>query len=292
MSWKALLVKLLSVLLRPGWRARCVGVPVCRLLRALAPRKNVARRNIAIALPDASDAQRRAVLSGTYDNLVWTGLEFIMLQRDPRQVLEWVEAEGDEILESCRGRGAILLTGHVGNWELTAAWVAQRGHRLTAIVRESDDRGERGLIEGMRARLGVRSLSKRAPMTRAVSLLRRGEFLGILPDQHGGRDGIRVPFFGVPTSTSLGSAAFAYLTGLPIVPLFSHRIAPCRHKLTVFPPLEWKRAADRDATIEEITVKVNRAMERMVLEAPDQWLAQHKRFKELYGGGREKPVPR
>ena len=92
MSWKALLVKLLSVLLRPGWRARCVGVPVCRLLRALAPRKNVARRNIAIALPDASDAQRRAVLSGTYDNLVWTGLEPIVperVRRTPEIVRRW-----------------------------------------------------------------------------------------------------------------------------------------------------------------------------------------------------------
>ena len=149
-------------------------------------------------------------------------------------------------------------------------------------VRESDDRDERGLIADMRTRLGVMSMSKRAPMTRAVSLLKRGEFLGILPDQHGGNEGIPVPFFGLETSTSPGPAVFAHHTGAPLVPIFSHRIAPCRHRIRIAPPVEWQKLSNRDDTIRAVTRKINEVVEQMVHEAPDQWLAQHKRFKEYY----------
>ena len=282
MNWKSALVGALARFLRPGLRAQCTALPLSLLLRAAAPRRSVALQNLAIALPELSESERRELLSGTYNHMVWTAVEFIMLQRNPRLVLDWVETEGAELLGS--PQGAILLTGHVGNWELTAAWIAQSGHRVTAIVRESDDPSERGLINDMRSRVGVLTMSKNAPMTRAISLLRRGELLGILPDQHGGRDGIEVPFFGIKTSTSPGAAVFAYLTKLPLIPIYSRRLSPCRHRIRFGPVIEWEKLSTRDETIADITSKINRAVEQMVLEAPGQWLAQHKRFKGHYKG--------
>lgn len=218
----------------------------------------------------------------TYDNLAWVATETLALQRDPARVLEWVETEGADILCGLRNKAAILFTAHVGNWELMACWIAQfTADKLTVIVRESDDETERGLIATMRSRMGVTSISKRLPMTRVTSLLKRGECVGILPDQHGGKDGITLPYFGVETSTSPGPAVFAYLTGAPLVPISSRRIAPFRHKVLVEPPIEWHKLADRDETIRDITRKINESMERMVRAAPGQWLAQHRRFKEL-----------
>lgn len=286
MSWKTSLVDLIAAVLRPGWRTEALAVPLAALLRLAGPRASIARRNLEFALPNASPQERARLLRGTYEHMIRVGLETIMLQRDPKLALEWADAEGAERLDALRGKPAILLTGHVGNWELMACWIAQRGHKVTAIVRESDDREERGLIAAIRGRMGVASMSKRAPMTRAVSLLRRGEFLGILPDQHGGNDGISVPFFGLETSTSIGPAVFAYLTGAPLIPIFTRRVARGRHKIRIAPPIEWDKLANRDDTIREITRKINGTIEQMVLEAPDQWLAQHKRFKEYYGGGR------
>ena len=281
MSWKTACISALSKLLRPGFSSAAAAAFLLPPLKLVAPRKRIAMRNLEIALPDADDAERKKILAQTYDHLVWTGVEFIVLQKNPRAALDWVEAENGELLDELDGKGAILLTGHVGNWELTAAWIAQGGHKLTAIVRESDDEGERGLIEGMRAHVGVMSLSKTLPMTRSTSILKRGEFLGILPDQHGGPVGITVPFFGVETSTSPGPAVFAYLTGKPLVPIFSHRVAPFRHRIRVGEPIAWEKLADRDATVWSITKKINETVEQMVREAPGQWLAQHRRFREL-----------
>ena len=280
MSWKSALIGALSGFLRPGIRAEAVASPISLLLKTAAPRRSIAMQNLAIAMPWLSDEEKKIIVSGTYEHLVWTALEFIMLQRDPKQVLDWVDVEGAELLDS--PEGGIILSGHVGNWELGGAWIAQSGHKVTAIVREPDDISERGLIHEMRTRVGVMSMSKSAPMTRAVSLLKRGELLGILPDQHGGNEGIDAPFFGIKTPTSHGAAVFAYLTGRPLIPVFSRRISPCRHKIRFGPLVEWKKLGSRDDTIADITSRINSVMEQIVLEAPNQWLAQHKRFKGHY----------
>jgi KDO2-lipid IV(A) lauroyltransferase len=279
-SWKEAAVAALSRLLRPGIRANFLAMALSVPLWLIAPRRRVAAENLKIALPGASDSERKRILRGTYDHLIWTGIEFAMLQRDPRLALEWVDAENSSLLDSLDGHGAILLAGHVGNWELVAAWIAQSGHKVTAIVQETDDHG---MIERMRSRVGVTSMPKSVPMTRAAAVLRRGEFLGILPDQHGGGSGIPAAFFGLETSTSPGAAVFAYLTKKPLVPLFSRRVSPCRHLLRVGDPIEWSPRDSRDATIADITGRINREVERMILEAPDQWLAQHRRFREHYG---------
>jgi len=283
MSWKTSLVDFFSAVLEPGWRAEAVVRPLSALLGLVGPRKDTARRNLRLVLPDASPTELEKALRGTYENIVRVGVEVMILQRGPEQALEWVEPEGEEHLEALRGKPVISITGHVGNWELLACWLAQRGYKITAIVREPDDPDESGLITAMRARMGVASLSKRLPMTRAVSLLKRGELLGILPDQHGGVEGIPSPFFGLETPTSIGPAVFAWLTGAAILPVSTRRVAPFRHKLRIAPPIEWQKLDSRDETIREITGKVNAAVEDMIREAPDQWLAQHKRFRERGG---------
>lgn len=278
MSWKAAAAHAFARILRPGPIASGAAAVLSTLLKLSRVRRSVALRNLRIAFPSRSDGELREMLARSYEHLVWTGVEFLALQRDPAQVLDWVEAENEEGLDV---DGAILLTGHVGNWELTAAWIAQSGRKLTAIVRESDDEGEKDLIDGMRERCGVACMPKTAPMRRCVSLLRRGELLGILPDQHGGPTGICVPFFGVSTATSTGPAVFAHLTKKPLIPVFTRRISPFRHAIRIGEPIEWTERATREETIYDITKRVNEAVEQMVREAPGQWLAQHRRFREI-----------
>jgi KDO2-lipid IV(A) lauroyltransferase len=278
----AWLARAFSRVLRPGASSRLTAAILTSLLRLAGPRRAVAQENLSKALPEAPPEEIKRLIGETYAHIIWTGTEFLALQHDPAQVLDWVDAQGGEILDSLIGKGAILITGHVGNWEITAAWLAQRGYKVTAIVREPNDKGERGLIEDMRSRAGVRCLPKTASMTSAVSILKSGEFLGILPDQHGGSKGIKAPFFGVQTSTSQGPAFFAYLTGRPLIPIFSRRVEPFRHRIRIAPPIAWEKGAARDETILRVTTLINESIESMILEAPGQWLAQHRRFREIY----------
>jgi KDO2-lipid IV(A) lauroyltransferase len=253
------------------------------LLRVVPIRRAVAARNLEIALPDRTPAERKKILRQTYDHMVWMGIEFAALQSDPSQALRWMSVANPEALDD--SVGGILLACHVGNWELAAAWTAQSGHKLTAIVRESNDEGERGMIEEMRTRTGVRCLPKTAPMTRALSVLKRNEFLAIMPDQHGKGDAPYCPLFGVSTRTSQGPAVFAYLTDKPLVPVYTRRLAPFRHEMRFGEPIRWERRATRDETISDITLAINREIERIIRNAPGQWLAQHRRFRGEYGEG-------
>jgi KDO2-lipid IV(A) lauroyltransferase len=280
MSFKASAIRFLMKIVRPGAAAACLALLFKGLLRLVPIRKRTAARNIETAFPEKTPRERAAIVWKTYDHLVWIGLEFAALQRDPRLALDWVDFENESALDD--SQGGILLAGHVGNWELCCSRLAQGGHDVTAIVRESGDDGERGVIAEMRARAGWKFLSHKSPMTRALAVLRQNKFLAIMPDQHGGPSGIAAPFFGLATSTPQGPAVFAYLTKKPIIPVYTRRIRPFKHTMRVGEPIKWEDAGERGRTIYEITAAVNREMERMVRESPDQWLAQHKRFKEHY----------
>jgi KDO2-lipid IV(A) lauroyltransferase len=242
-------------------------------------RKRVARRNLEIVLPGHTAKERDKILWRTYDNLVWTGIEFTVLQREPVDVLDWIDVKNPEALDC---GGGILIACHVGNWELAVAWGVQSGLKITAIVREPPDLSERGVIAEMRMNAGVRFISKTAPMTQALGVLKRNEFLAIMPDQHGGGEGIKAPLFGLETATPRGAAVFAYLTKKPLIPVYTHRVAPFRHVMRFGEPIEWKMAGSRDETVLAITRAVNLEVERIIREAPDQWLAQHRRFREYY----------
>jgi KDO2-lipid IV(A) lauroyltransferase len=267
-------------MVRPGFVANVMAFFFNGILRICPIRKKVAERNLEIALPDRTPQERRGILWKTYDHLVWLGIEFAALQRDPAQAARWVDVEKPETLDD--SVGGILLACHVGNWELAASWAAQTGHKITAIVRDSEDTGERDTIEYMRMNAGVNCIPRTSPMTKALSILRRNEFLAIMPDQYGGEHCPKVPLFGIPTPTSEGAAVFAYLTKKPLLPIYTHRVAPFRHVIRFGNPIAWNDEGNRDRTIYGIIVAINREIERIIRDAPDQWLAQHRRFRDLY----------
>jgi KDO2-lipid IV(A) lauroyltransferase len=279
-NFKQATVKFLMKLSRPGVTGYCLAKFLCFLSRLVPVRKKVASRNLEIILPEKTPRERRRILRGTYNHLAWLGIEFLALQRNPSDVLKWVEVQNPEALDG--SAGGILLACHVGNWELAAAWVAQTGHKITVFSRNFKKAGELDVIEEIRLNAGVQLLITSSSMTKAISILRKNEFLAITPDQYGGSDGAEVPLFGLKTSTVQGPAVFAYLTKKPIIPVFTHRIAPFRHVIRLGSPIKWEDTGDRDKTIYGITRKVNEVVEQIILEAPDQWLAQHKRFRGHY----------
>ena len=137
----------------------------------IRPRGKVALDNLRQAFPDSDETWRRKTVRKCYRHISWMVAEYLSLVSDPSRVHFWVvEIEGKEILDDLRdsGRGAIILTGHVGNWELLAGWLAQSGYPLTAVVRNPDDPNLSELIETYRAALGVGTIEKHFIMKDAV----------------------------------------------------------------------------------------------------------------------------
>ncbi len=282
MGWKKTILISASRFSAPGWKAGILSGFLQAGLSCVRPRKQVALANLSLAYPDSEPSFRERTLREVYSHLAWMTAETLALQRDPAQSLSWiVRTEGEGFLRRPleSGQGIIVLTAHLGNWEFLAAWLCQRGYPLTAIVRDPDDRDYCETISAFRHRVGLKTLPKTANMKAAVTLLRNGGFLGILSDQSAGRtEGLPVPFMGHPAYTFAGAASLAILTGCPVVPVFSFREAPFRHRVEIHPPLPLPDSGDRREKILELTRLCNQAIEDAIRTCPGQWLWLHRRW--------------
>lgn len=265
----------------PGPRADVTAWVLSMLLKTIGPRKDVALQNMAIAFPDWDLSTRKRVLSKTYEHFVWILVEYLAGQNAPSSVLDWfVGTNGREWLDRAMEEktGAVLLFGHFGNWELLAGWLSFSGYPLDAMVREHDDPDLRELVNAYRKNMGMGSIPKDS-MREPVKRLKRGRFVGVAGDQNWGRMGIDAPFFGHNCSTAPGPAAYALLSGAPLIPIAAYRLGPFRYRFEAQEPIRVPDGGSKDAKIRQMTLEANRALEKMIRRAPEQWLWMHRRWR-------------
>jgi KDO2-lipid IV(A) lauroyltransferase len=206
----------------------------------------------------------------------------IFLFRPQSFLLSRVQVEGIEHLRSAmaQGKGALILTAHLGNWELLAASHVLTGFPLSVVVRLLDQPSLDRLVARFRARSLAELIDKRRAIAEVLSALRRQRMVGILLDQNASRrEGVFVPFFGVPASTSKGLALLALKTGAPVVPIFIHREPDGRHRVIVDPAVPLPRTGNRERDLVEATAAFTRIIEAKVRRWPEQWLWIHRRWK-------------
>ncbi len=282
MRGKARAINLLARFTRRGWRAGLLAGVLAGGLKCVRPRGRVAVENLRLAYPEATERWIRATVNGVYEHIAWMTAEYLALVKAPSQALDWiVTVKGKEILDQVKsaGSGAIILTGHIGNWELLAAWLAQSGYPLSAVVRNPDDEDLAELISAYRSGVGVGVFEKKFVMKDAVRFARNGGFLGLLPDQAWNTTGVSSRFLGSTCYTARGPAAIARLSGAPVVPVVSYRIAPFKHEVRICEPLPMVKTQDSEESLRENTARMNRALEKMILARPEQWLWLHRRWR-------------
>jgi len=246
-------------------------------------RRRVALGNLELALGGLPAAARRAIARANFRHLGVTALECCRLFfGPPGAMLGRVRLDGTEHVKSAlaEGRGAIYLTAHFGNWELLAASHALAGlPALNVVVRPLDNPFLDAVLAAGRAGHQMRLIPKRAALKGIRLALARGECVGILLDQHAGRHGAWVPFFGRPASTSRSLAVLALKTGAPVVPAFIRRLPDGEHQVTLEPAIPLVRTGDRERDVEVNTARFTAAIERQVRECPEQWFWVHRRWK-------------
>jgi KDO2-lipid IV(A) lauroyltransferase len=241
-------------------------------------RRHVAQRNLELCLPHLSPAEQSDLLRAALRDLGMMFVEFALAWFGSERAIAAVpcEIEGLEHLEACRksGRGALLVGGHFSHLELCARLVSQR-IRIAGMYREMDDAVfERAVL---RARLRyAQAMFLKEDLRRTVKYMRAGGTVWYAPDQDmRGKDSVFVPFFGVPAATITATHHLARLSGAAVIPFFHQRKPDGGYVLRLEAPL-----ADfpgDDVTID--TARVNACVERMVRDAPAQYLWIHKRFK-------------
>jgi len=178
-----------------------------------------------------------------------------------------------------RGRGVLILTGHVGNWELLTMAAAMLGSPTSAIYRPLEFKPLDRFFIHLRTRYGAVLYPKKNAMRPVLRALKSGKLVGILLDQNAHvQDGVFVDFFGRKACTSEGLSLIAQATDTPVVPLFLLR-EKAGFRVEFGPELPIIRTGDKIRDIEVNTRQYNRAIENVIRRYPDQWFWVHRRWK-------------
>jgi len=242
---------------------------------------SLADRHLAIAFPALSPGRRAAIVRATFANVGRSFAEVVKFRAIRRDLARYVEAEGLEHMRAALadGRSAIAISGHIGNWELLAAYCSLSGLPVSVIGRRLDSPLLNRLLVAFRARQGVKTIIRDSPGSgRAIlSALRSNRILALLIDQDTRGPRVFVPFFGRLAGTPSGAAALALRTGAPVVPAFITRRPGGGHSIRFYPPFP-PADPSRD-TPESLTAAYTTVIERHIRACPDQWVWWHRRWR-------------
>jgi len=239
--------------------------------------------NLKIAYPERTESERRAIARKSYESLACNIVDVARSTRwQEREFREHVALEGFEHLKSAfdEGKGVLVLTLHMGNFELAIRRLPFEGIPVSAVGRPSRNVLVREHLRRQRERTGAVMMAHRKVLPQMLSQLRKGCVVPILNDQYvRPKMGIFVPLFGKRCSTSYGIAMLALRTGAPIIPSYIVRDGLDHHRIVILPRLDIERRGERQRDMERTMVRCNEVLEEMIRKYPEQWMWSHRRFR-------------
>jgi len=257
---------------------RALGAAAYALLHA---QRDLTLRHLAYALTDLPPSQRERIARNVFINLGQNAMEWLRLSRySLSDVQRLVTCDGIEHLRQAlaQGRGAILIAGHFGNWELIPLYVKSLGFEGGVLARRMRHPEYESFLIAMRQRLGVTTFA-RGSLRDVARVLRANQVIGMLPDQDiDSLEGVFVEVFGHPAHTPIGPAALSLMTGAPLIPCALIREG-ARFRLCLEPPIPHPRTADRAQALHLMTQQWSDVLASYIRRYPEQWVWMHRRWK-------------
>lgn len=260
---------------------------VARRLAGRIRETELARRNLALAFPERSVAEREAILAGVWDNLARTMAELPIIREltlrdpaDPRKGLsDRVEFVGSEHAEAvvASGRVGVAFMAHLGNWEVLPCAIASLGIRLATLYRVPQNRHVTGTLGRWRGDLVKLVPSGPGAALRIARELKAGVHFCMMSDQRM-PGGPVVPFFGRPAPSNPIVARMARQFDAPILGVRAIRLPGSRFRVELTPPLDVPRDTEGRVDVDGATATMNSVIEGWVREHPEQWLWLHDRW--------------
>ncbi|MEK6580642.1 MAG: lysophospholipid acyltransferase family protein [Bdellovibrionota bacterium] len=263
--------------------ARAIGF----LFYCAGHRADVIRGNLKIAFPgeDLKTVELRAKLFRQfYDHLAQVILEIFLVFGPMRRFVDkFCQVKGVENWTAAKklGKGVLLLSSHVGNWEvMSAIGTCYFGMDLLLVTKKVKPSWFHRLLENARLSYGVKGTYEPKTMRDIILQIKQGNAVGIVLDQYAGPPvGVRVPFFDYPAGTTTALAALAKRTGAPVLPVLIYRDESGAWVGEIEPPLEWVPNENLTRELAENTAMYVKKIEQHVRACPNQWLWSHRRFK-------------
>lgn len=201
-------------------------------------------------------------------------VEFLRFSRVGREYIKRdVKVEGLENLNQAleAKKGVIIVSAHLGNWELGAALFAQLGYPMYVIALAHKDNNVNKFFINQRAITGVKNITLGGSVRRSLARLKENAMIALLCDRDFSNNAIPATFFGKTAFLPIGSGLFAVKSGCALVPVFVVRQKDDRHKVIIDKAIEYNLTGDKRRDIKDIVQKVAGVMEDYVRRYPEQW---------------------
>ncbi len=229
-----------------------------------------------------SKEKKEVIAKGVFENLGKNLIEIISLSKfNSKNIDAYIKCKGLEVITKFieQGKGGIVLSGHFGNWELMAHYFGIKGYSVNVIARRVRMEQFENFLAKVRKCHRVKILYRDASAKETVALLKKNEFVGVMPDQDmDSVSGVFVDFFGRKAFTPNGPAILNLLTGVPIIPCFMVR-KDFGHEIEISKPIELSATGDRHRDILENTQRYTKVIEDQIRKYPSQWVWFHDRWK-------------
>lgn len=240
--------------------------------------------HLSQAFPEKSLEDISRISRDVFINIGMNFAELIWLPRMKKKHIDRIiEFEGLSILEKLkkRNRPVMIITGHIGNWELLAAAASFKGYPSAVIARRQNNSWINNKIIKMRKKWNVETILREedGSSRKILKVLKNGGFLATLMDQDTKIDSVFVNFFGRKAYTPSGPAAISLRSGCEVVIAYIHRNKSLKHQVKFRYVTPIVSTGHREEDIVNRTQQYTSMLEEAIRESPEQWVWMHKRWK-------------
>ncbi len=237
-------------------------------------RKRIAISNANLVFPNKDHDEIEKMVDNSIDGFLTSIWEILRGRRENR-ILDSFSFEGLGILDEVKGKGAIGIGIHLGNFPLMCAILNKMGYNVYPVMRRVHNKPLADFVEKLSREYGIRIIYDKPKQKATMEILRSlksGGFVFLAMDQTASSDDIKIPFFGIPVPTFRGPVVLHYRTRAPLIPIYTYREGD-KNKVVIEEPLSIS------GSLEEDLRKINETLERIIIEHPNDWFWFHRRWK-------------
>lgn len=245
-------------------------------------------KNVQRAFPDMPYSDAKKIARKSLFHMGLTLVEFFSMPfLWGKEFREIYEVEGEEHLKAAlkEGKGVFGLSLHLGNGDMGAAALASWGYPVKIISKIFKTKWLNDLWFSARKSKGLGFIPPRKSSYEILKSLKKNEVVIFVLDQYTGPpNGILTKFFDIETGTAMGLALFAQRSGAPVLPIYTYRIGPKKHKIVIMEPIPFESQDTKEESLRFMTQKYTGYIEEAIRRNPEQWMWVHRRWKLGFEG--------
>jgi KDO2-lipid IV(A) lauroyltransferase len=245
-------------------------------------RTEVVRDNLTTSLPELSESAQKQIISEVYFNFACLWSELMQNHRlSADYINQHIRAHNFELLKEAQkaGKGLILLSGHLGNFEWLGSFLAQRLNGLYAVMKPVRNERVNDYVVNLRQQQGITLIFTKGALQQCLKALRNQHNIALVADQDAGHRGVFVEFFSRPAATATGAAQLYLKTGAPLFFCVAIRRNWGDFDFYFERIQDMSVTADRKQSVFNITQVHTRLLEKWITKYPGQYFWTHKRWK-------------